>query len=147
MSTHELKTEIEIDAERKRVWEILADFEAYPDWNPFIKFIRGALRKGGYLQVRLQPSGGKGMTLRPTVLVADSEGELRWIGHFLFPGLLDGEHRLWIEPISNGRVRFHQNEQFRGILVPLFRGYLDRGAQRGFVEMNAALKARAESQG
>ena len=87
------------------------------------------------------------MTLRPTVSVADSERELRWNGHLLLPGLLDAEHRFWIEPISNGRVRFHQSERFRGILVPLLREFLDRDTQRGFEEMNAALKARAENLG
>ena len=37
----ELKTTIEINASPAKVWEVLLDFEKYPDWNPFIKNIRG----------------------------------------------------------------------------------------------------------
>ncbi len=32
-----LKTSITIEAAPSVVWDILMDFEAYPDWNPFIK--------------------------------------------------------------------------------------------------------------
>jgi uncharacterized protein YndB with AHSA1/START domain len=30
----ELRDEIEIEATPERVWEILTDFAAYPEWNP-----------------------------------------------------------------------------------------------------------------
>jgi uncharacterized protein YndB with AHSA1/START domain len=30
----ELGTEVEIAAPPERIWEILTDFAAYPDWNP-----------------------------------------------------------------------------------------------------------------
>ncbi|PKN18531.1 MAG: SRPBCC domain-containing protein [Deltaproteobacteria bacterium HGW-Deltaproteobacteria-6] len=145
MNSHQLQTEIEIDAEAQRVWSILADFAAYPEWNPFIRSIRGVMAQGSRLEVRIQPSGAKGMTFRPSILVADPGRELRWLGRLMLPGLFDGEHRLVIEPVAPGKVRFRQNERFSGILVPLFRNSLDRDTKRGFEEMNRALKARAEA--
>ena len=145
MGVHQLQTEIDINATPERVWSILTDFAAYPEWNPFIRFIQGELRQGARLEVRIQPSGAKDMTFRPTVLAADAGRELRWLGHFLFPGLFDGEHSFEIEPITAGKVRFRQSERFNGILVPLFRGSLERGTKSGFDEMNQALKARAEA--
>jgi len=33
----ELRTDIEIDAPVERVWEVLTDFDRFPDWNPFIR--------------------------------------------------------------------------------------------------------------
>jgi len=145
MSSHQLNTEIEINAVPDRVWTILTDFAAYPEWNPFIKFIHGAPQQGARLEVRIQPSGTKGMTFRPTVLVADTGRELRWLGRLLFPCVFDGEHRFVIKPVSIGKVRFQQSEQFTGILVPMFRSSLDRDTKRGFEEMNLALKSRAEA--
>ncbi|HEV8643374.1 MAG TPA: SRPBCC domain-containing protein, partial [Methylomirabilota bacterium] len=62
----------------------------------------------------------------------------------LIPGIFDGEHRFVIEPLPNGQVRVQQSERCRGVLVPLFRGSLDRDTKRGFQEMNVALKRQAE---
>jgi hypothetical protein len=145
MGTHQLETEIEIDAGPERVWAILIDFAAYPEWNPFIKSVCGVPEQGARLAVRIQPSGTKGVTFRPTVLVADAERELRWRGRLLLAGIFDGEHCFTIEPLARGRVRFQHSERFRGVLVPFFRGRLERDARRGFEEMNRALKARAEA--
>ena len=35
----ELRAEIEIAAPPERVWRVLSDFDAYPDWDPFIRSI------------------------------------------------------------------------------------------------------------
>ncbi|WP_027158793.1 SRPBCC domain-containing protein [Methylobacter luteus] len=145
MSSYLLQTEIEIDATPAQIWAILTDFAAYPAWNPFIKYIHGIPRQGDRLEVRIQPGGAKGMTFRPAVLAADAGRELRWLGSFLLPGVFDGEHRFVIEPLASGKVLFRQSERFSGMLVPIFKGSLERDTKRGFEEMNRALKARAES--
>jgi len=147
LNMHELHTEIEIQATPERIWSVLTDFAAYPQWNPFIRSVEGSPEKGASLTVRIEPSGAKAMTFRPRVLVADCPHELRWLGRLLVPGLFDGEHRFVIERLSGGRVRFEQSERFSGLLVPLFRSRLDRDTRRGFTEMNAALKKRAEGKG
>jgi Uncharacterized conserved protein len=84
------------------------------------------------------------MTFRPTVLKAEPNRELRWIGHLLIPGLFDGEHIFTIEPLGTNRVRFIQCEIYTGLLVPLFGRGLDTDTQRGFIEMNQALKIQAK---
>jgi hypothetical protein len=140
----ELRTEIEIQASDERVWQILTDFASFPQWNPFIRRISGEAKTGARLEAYLQPSGASGMTFKPTVLKAEPQRELRWLGHFLMPGLFDGEHVFTIESLGANRVRFTQREFFTGLLVPLFARSLDADTQRGFKEMNQALKTRAE---
>jgi hypothetical protein len=140
----ELHTEIEIQAPPERVWSILIDFPSYEHWNPFIRHIHGSPQAGSPLHVRLQPSGTRAMEFHPTVLVADRPRELRWLGRVLMPGIFNGEHRFVIHELASHRVRFEQSERFTGILIPFFRASLERDAKRGFVEMNAALKQRAE---
>ncbi|MDD8012127.1 MAG: SRPBCC domain-containing protein [Acidobacteriota bacterium] len=140
----ELITEIEIQAPAERVWQLLTDFVRFPEWNPFLRRLEGKLTKGGRLKVFMKPSGSFGMTMRPTVIRLDPPHEMRWLGHLFVRGLFDGEHAFVIEEFAPGRVRFIQRETFRGILIPLFARMLDKDTKRGFLEMNQALKLRAE---
>ena len=141
----ELHSEIEIDAPAERVWRLITDFASYPRWNPFIRTISGEPTTGKRLEVRIEPPGGRGMTFKPKVLKAEPNRELRWLGHLLVPGLFDGEHSFTIQPLEEDRVRFVQREAFKGLLVPLFARSLQTNTQRGFEEMNRALKERNEA--
>jgi hypothetical protein len=143
----ELRSQVEIEAPAERVWQVLTHFDAYPDWNPFIRRVNGRPEVDEQLVVRMRPSGTKGMTFRPTVLKAEPNRQLRWLGHLLVPGLFDGEHIFEIEELDEDRVLFTQREIFRGLLVPLLARSLDRETQRGFEEMNRALRERAETTG
>jgi hypothetical protein len=141
----ELHSEIEIDASAERVWGVLTDFASYPQWNPFIRRISGELKVGERLDVRLEPPDSRGITMRPTVLRAEPNRLMRWVGHLLVPGLFDEEHSLAIHPLEENRVRFVQHEAFKGVFVRLLARSLDTNTLRGFEEMNGALKERAEA--
>jgi len=141
----QIRAEIDINASAERVWHILTDFAAFPQWNPFIRHISGELKVGGKLDVYLQPPGQRGMRIRPVVLVAEPSRELRWLGRaWGVPKLFDGEHGFTIERLDTNRVRFVQQEVFSGIFVSLLSSTLS-AAERGFGEMNEALKTRAET--
>jgi hypothetical protein len=116
----ELRSEIEIAAPPERVWEVLTDSDRYPGWNPFMRSVVGRCALGSRLTVRIKPPGARGMTF------------------------FDGEHRLAIEPLEGGRTRFVQSERFSGLLVGLFAKTL-AATQRGFEQMNAALKIQVEA--
>ena len=143
----EISRETEINASPERVWQVLTNFSMFPDWNPFMRSAEGELKEGARFKVRIQPPGGMGMTFKPTILKAEPNRELRWLGRLLLPGLFDGEHVMAIEPLEENRVRFVQSETFNGVLVPLFALMgVFRSTLRGFEEMNQALKARPEQQ-
>lgn len=140
----EIKTEITISATPEKVWAILTNFENYPNWNPFIKSIKGHVAEGNKITVRLEPPNAKGMTFKPKVLILNTNKEFKWLGHLLFPGLFDGEHRFEIIDNGNGTTTFMQSERFRGILVPMFKKMLDNNTTNGFNLMNKKLKELAE---
>src|ERR671913_1178670 len=140
----ELHTETVIQASPQRVWDVLADFEAYSEWNPFIPRISGSAETDSRLDVQLQPPGGRGMRMRPTVLASKRPEELRWLGHPGVPGLFDGEHRFRIEPLGTDRVRFVQEERFSGLLAPLVLRFIEGSTRQGVAAMNEALKVRVE---
>jgi hypothetical protein len=140
----QLRTQIDIDATAEKVWQVLTDFDAYPQWNPFMTRASGTPERGERLTIRMQPEGGRAMTFRPTVREAVPQRRLRWLGHLLVPGIFDGEHSFTIEPLDGGGVRLVQQEDFRGVLVPLLARSLDRRTLPAFERMNQALKQRAE---
>jgi hypothetical protein len=140
----EIKTEIIINVTPDKVWSILTDFDNYSNWNPFIKSIKGNVAVGNIIIARMEPPGANGMTFKPKVLVFESNKEFRWMGHLLFPGLFDGEHKFELIDNGNGTTTFIQSEKFNGILVPLFKKMLDINTVDGFNQMNQKLKTLAE---
>src|SRR5207244_12610221 len=127
----ELRTEIEIDAPAERVWAVLLDFERFPDWNPFIRSIRGQALVGSRLEVLLGASGTRPMRFRPTVKAVVPNRELRWLGRLGLPRLFDGEHILQIEPLGPTRAEVDQPGRCRRLLLPLLVVRQSRGAHRG----------------
>lgn len=138
-----IKTSKTIDAPPSVAWEILTDFGSYPDWNPFIVEASGELRRGEKLKLKMRPPGGRAMTFGPTVLEADPQRELRWLGRLLMPGIFDGEHWFRLRPEGAG-TRLEQGENFTGFL-PRFMGRTLSRTEEGFNQLNAALKERAEA--
>ncbi len=139
----QLSSEILIESSPERVWAAITEFKNFPQWNPFMQRVTGEIKTGARIEVFIQPPGRKGMVIRPKILKVDPSHELRWLGRLYLPWLVDGEHALIIEASSETSVKFIQREKFTGLLVPFARGIL-RDTQRGFEEMNKALKRRAE---
>lgn len=137
----QITTSITINASRATVWKILTDFEKYPDWNPFIKSVSGAVKVGNQIKIKLQ-----GMTFKPVVLTLTENAELKWLGHFWFKGLFDGEHRFHITENADGTTQFEQTEKFSGIFVKLLSRTIEKDTTQGFEDMNRALKLRAENE-
>lgn len=104
--------------------------------------LEGELLEGNVIEFTLG-SGSSSMVFRPTILAVRANQELRWKGHVLIPGLVDGEHRFYLEAKGN-QTHLIQSEMFTGILVgKLTDGILKDTAQR-MNAMNLALKSRVE---
>jgi hypothetical protein len=143
--TERLHTEIEIDASPEEVWETLTAFDAYPSWNPFIASVEGSPTAGARLKVRLEPPGGRGITMHPTVTECERGRVFAWFGRLGVPGVFDGAHRFALEPLDEGRTRLVQMERFSGVLVPLLRRSLRTHTLAGFESMNHALADRVRA--
>lgn len=143
----EIVTEIEINASPSRVWQVLTDFEKYPTWNSFIKKISGEAARNKKLEVHMPDPRSGTMIFTPTVLVAEKDRELRWLGRSE-GDVFNGEHRFLIESIgnNNNKVRFTQSEKFTGSMVASLEGWLNTAVKQNFEDMNRALKQRAEKQ-
>ena len=138
----EIRTQIEIKATPEKVWNILMDFDKYPEWNPFVISIIGRAHLRERLSITVQPKDSKPMRFKPKVTLFKKEKQFGWMGHFLMVGLFDGHHIFEIETSENGCTFLHR-EEFSGLLVPLFWKKLEPKTHAGFEAMNKA-KEKAE---
>ena len=142
-----ISTEIEIDAPASAVWTELADGDAYPEWNPFVKHLSGHLEAGSRLNVTIQSEGHAPMDFTPEVLVANTNKELRWVGRLGVKGVFDGEHYFLLEETDHGTTILRHGETFKGILGYPLLALIREDTQNAFLAMNAALKSRVENKG
>jgi hypothetical protein len=143
----EIRTEIEIAAPPARVWAVLAELDAWSQWNPVIAGVRlhGPLREGtrGTLTLELPaPVGRQSLAVR--LVTVRPEEELAWRGGVR--NVVQGRHGFRLEPTARG-TRLVHTEVFSGVLAPalvrLVRGQLDRGYRR----LNQGLRDRCERDG
>ena len=139
-----ITTEIAIAAPVGEAWAVLMDFDSYSEWNPFIVGLEGKPEVGTRLLARLQPTGGKAMTFKPTVTAIEKERFFQWLGRVGFKGIFDGRHSFRLSPTEHG-TRLEHSEQFTGILSSMMSGKRHEVTEQGFQAMNEALKARAEA--
>ena len=140
-----LQSSVEIAANSQRIWDILTDFASYADWNPALLSAAGEAVCGSELRVVIQWPGLKRDRYRLLVTGVTPGRELRWLGHFGMRGLMDGHHAFIIEPVDARHARLIQMETFSGLLIPIFAPWLRRNVLEGFVQVNQAVKRRAES--
>ena len=140
----QITTEIEINASVEKVWAILTDFKKYPQWNPFIKSIDGEIIEGASFEVTLEQPDSKPMVFKPKCLKFEKNKEFQWLGHLFIPGIFDGEHIFSLLDLDNGKTKFTQKENFKGLLVPFLWKQLNTKTRAGFELMNEKLKELAE---
>ena len=63
----QITTETVINAPADKVWAELTDFTSYPEWNPFIKKVKGTVMTGETIEVAFSHEGNK-MEFTPRVL-------------------------------------------------------------------------------
>ena len=143
-----VRTELEIDADAQRIWQLIRDFESYPRWNPSIRRARGRVAQGAVIDLwtAMLPVGPN-VHVRAEVLEAEAPRRLRWIGTILAPWMFTGEHRFILHPLEHGGNLLVQEETFRGLLVLALAPYLRWRITRLFERTSLALKQLAEPHG
>jgi hypothetical protein len=144
----ELHAHIDIAGTPERIWDVLMDLPAYPEWNPFVRSAAGTFALEGSPSLTFAPlSTTLRLTVRPTVLEAEAGRRLRFrfrLGRLGVPGLFDAEHVLTLDPQDGAVVRLWEQARFRGLLTPLLTRLLNRTGGGAFATMNEALKHRVE---
>lgn len=136
-----------IAAPPERVWQVLTDFRAWPEWNPMIPRIRCEARVGATVRFRVRLDATPELGFVAKIVRCEPNRELAWRGGApLVPALAWGEHYFRLEASGEG-TRFTHGEDFGGLLGLIVRGSAYDRAVRGYESMNRALEARALRRG
>jgi hypothetical protein len=138
-----VRVDTDIQAPPERVWSLLVDFAAYPQWNPFVTTLEGDVREGAPLRACMS-IGGKVIPARIDLSRVAPNRELAWTGGFTPRFLLHAVHAFRLEPLETGGVRLVHEEVIGGLLSPLMMWRMGKDLREQFQRLNAALKRRAE---
>ena len=138
------RSEFPVQASPEAVWQVLMDFDSYPEWNPQIVAISGDRELGAVIDLRLSMPGRPAMDLKAKLTAFEPARLLTWRGHVLAPWLFSGERVFAIEPQASGDVMLTHSEDIRGLLSPVFALAMGKPARASHHALNAALKQRCE---
>lgn len=132
--------EIDIDAPVERVWQVLTDLDAYPEWNRFtprITLRTADLAVGAELDLDCQMTDTKLLRGEREVILALEPAEHRFcMGTSRKRGRPGIRSERWqiCEPLGAERTHFVNYEQFEGWLAPavyfLYRAKLAKAFER-----------------
>lgn len=140
-----IESKIIINAPIQKVWDVLADFEKYPQWNPFtpkIEIQPDQLGSDVILHVRLNPKSPK-LTIQKEQLLAWDQGQqMSW-----------GITKTWyiqtvriqkLTALDSQTTEYYTSDAFEGPLTWLVLLLFQQKIQIGFDKVAAGLKRQVE---
>lgn len=129
--------EADVAAPAEAVWELVADIERWPAWNPDVKSasLEGDLAPGSTFRWKAGPG-----TIVSTLQTVDPPREIAWTGKTMG---IAAVHVYRLEPREGG-TRVVSEESWAGFLVRLLRGRMAKQLQTSLEGGLAHLKVAAE---
>jgi hypothetical protein len=137
-----IRTEARIAAPPEAVWDVLADFARYAEWNPLNLEARGEARLGARIPMVFRNLARSTGVIRQTVtLVACERGRsLAWAG--AIPLLFRGRHHFELEPDGPG-THLRHGEDLHGLIPATFSAaQIARDFVPAYEAVNRALAER-----
>lgn len=136
---------VEIAAPAELVWEVMVDYERYPEWNPFTVAVETTLKVGDPIDLHLpMPDGTEGTFVNrefirrveePTYLLYDTGEQM--------PGIFAYREQ-FIEPLDAARCTYRTTDTFSGEHAAAVIEATGDWVKAGFDAVALALKERAE---
>ena len=139
-----LEHRIGIAAPVSAVWEVLADLEGWPDWNPLYPRIEGRLSIGAPLRLELHVPGEPPATQAVSVIDWVPNAQLVWAAKY-GGGLITSARYLELEALTETGCVFSNGELYRGLGARFIPRRLRARTREGFAALGEALKRRVET--
>lgn len=139
-----IENEIEIAAPIDVVWDILAQFDRYAEWNPFTPAIRGELEVGRPIDIEVSLLRDRPFIQREWLNLIDPGKTLCWGMHMFNPWLLTTNRWQQLSELSTQSTRYHNRLELSGLLTPTVMMLYREKLTRSFSIVAQALKTRCE---
>jgi hypothetical protein len=130
-------SEIHLAASPEVAWDVIADFERWPEWNPEVRSlsIDGPVAPGTRFKWRSGP-----LRITSHLEVVKRPWTIGWTGKALGIGAV----HIWRFEPREGGTHVHTEESWEGPLPRLLRGRMQKALQDSFDNAMPHLKAEAE---
>jgi len=138
-----IESQITIDAPIQKVWDVLADFDQYDQWNPFTPKIETTQEIGSdvLLHVRLNPNKPKLTKQKETLLLWEAGKQMDW-----------GIQSWWVQTVRTQKLtaiddqttQYYTSDAFEGFMTPIIMWLFRQKIQRGFDDVAKGLKTFVE---
>ena len=129
-----------IDAPPEKIWAILTDAPAYPQWDSGVQKVEGTIAPGEKIKVVSEANPGRAFPVKVTQF--EPARSMTWSGGMPL-GLFKGVRTFTLSPEGEA-TRFTMREEYTGpLLGMIWRSMPDLGPS--FEQFARGLKARAES--
>ena len=144
---------LEIDAPVETVWEIMTDFDRYPEWNPMNRWFKldskaapnHTVTFGSYMgpftKAEGEPLPEASFTNHETITVWE---ENCCLAYAVISPDLNAERVQYLLPLPDGKTRYHTYERMSGSFSADVRRDMGDSIIAGFTVNGEALKKRAE---
>lgn len=135
----EFKATTTINAPPEKVWDVLMDTSAYPEWDPYCISIEGSVAPGAQLKAYSTLSPDRTFPVKVTELVPQQK--MTWASGMPF-GLFKGQRNFVLTPKESG-TEFTVREVFTGPML-MFIGGTIPDMNEPFEAFVTGLKNRVE---
>ena len=136
---------LEIAAPAETVWQVLTDLPRYGEWNPFVVAASSSLVVGEPIDMRVRVVSFMIQSQRETISQHDPGRRYCYGLAKKGLGALHSERCHVVTPMDSGGCRYESRFELAGWLSPLVALLVGRSLRRGFAEMSAAVRLRAEA--
>jgi len=108
------------------LFQIVSDFNKYPEWNTIIPNAKGELKIGTTLELTLN-MGGKTKPFNPQVIAVDQGKRFSLCEILITKGIGELTHQFEFIPLPNDKTEFIQTWTGKGILVKMMWSKIAKG--------------------
>jgi hypothetical protein len=127
-----------------QVWDTLADFPRYSEWNPWVVSAEGKLEPGAGVAVQVVLNGHQ-QRADHVVLTVNPKTDFCWRDAGWNSWFVYGQRCRWLQPKPDGTVAYHVELLLDGPIDWLADWTNGKALRDGMAAETAALKKRVES--